>query len=585
MGARIHSNSWGEASVTSDRYGMESANIDSYVSEQRDMLVLFAAGNKGANVPRVPLGYQAQSKNALIVGSSEVSNTHFVSEVAEYQAAANYQDLPNPFCRLQAVSTIFACVNQLLSKKDQFTSLAAMTYSLCSEYSGLNGSCSSSDLLFLCPSPYFSQALLSCPLELAEAYAAQEPYQFNQQTISWFSSYGPAADGRIKPDVVAPGDALLSANSHADQVSDYGCDSEETDLIALSGTSMATPLVAGSAALVREYYVKGYHVNGTANWTAGIQPSAALMKATLINSAVHTSAWGQCNADSPLGCDDSVLWFKSTSALNRSTHEGYGRVQLDQVLYLAGNASTPRTDVTVFSYDACNARDLLSQGRVVTYSFTVTSTSRPFKAALVWTDPAANPMSARALVNDLDLGVTELSTGVLHYGNAYIYGQNQSDNTNNVEQVWIPVPSLGEYEVAVAATAINMGDSQDYALVVTFAGGTASMPSTTESCTFADPSIASINAILATDPVDTAPPSDTVTRSIATQDTALVVGLSVSLGITGLLSVVLVVALLGLVYRRKHESAHIEGKQVEMSRPETFHRLSISASAEVQPLP
>ena len=584
MGARIHSNSWGEGPVASDRYGTESSNLDSYVSEQRDMLVLFAAGNDGEIIPRVPLSVEAQSKNALIVGSSQVSNQHFVTEVAAYQAATNDHQSQNPFCSLQAVSTIFACVNALLSKKDQFTSLTTMTYVLCSEYSGVNNSCSSSVLLSVCSSAYFNQALSSCPAELAKAYAAQQPYQFNQQTVSWFSTYGPAADGRIKPDVVASGDALLSAKSHADQETDYGCSSEEADLISKFGTSMATPLVAGSAALVREYYVKGYHVSGATNLSAGIQPSAALMKATLINSAVHTSVWGQCYASSPIGCDDTVLWFNSTSAFDRSTHEGFGRVQLDQVLYLAGNASVPSTEVTVFSYDACTLKNLLSQGQNITYSFTITNTSRPFKAALVWTDPAANPMSAHALVNNLDLTVTESSTGVLYYGNAYIYGQNQSDNINNVEQVWVTSPVVGEYQVVIAATAINMGDSQDYALVVTFADGTASVPSTTTSCSFANPSIASINAMLATDPIDILPSSDTI-KSATTQNTPLVIGLSVGMGVTGLFCIVLVVALCGLVYRRKHLGDHTRNKQVEMTRPETFHRLSISTSAVVQPQP
>jgi hypothetical protein len=48
---------------------------------------------------------------------------------------------------------------------------------------------------------------------------------------------------------------------------------------------MATPACAGGAALVRQYYAEGWHITGSRNPGAGINPSAALVKATMINSA------------------------------------------------------------------------------------------------------------------------------------------------------------------------------------------------------------------------------------------------------------------------------------------------------------
>ncbi|CAM9855742.1 unnamed protein product [Laminaria digitata] len=63
-------------------------------------------------------------------------------------------------------------------------------------------------------------------------------------TVAYFSSYGPTQDGRIKPEVVAPGDAVYSARSDGD-------DAHSCRLSANSGTSMSCPIVAGASAMVR----------------------------------------------------------------------------------------------------------------------------------------------------------------------------------------------------------------------------------------------------------------------------------------------------------------------------------------------
>jgi len=90
--------------------------------------------------------------------------------------------------------------------------------------------------------------------------------------------------GRIKPDIVAPGVAVLSAASRALDLKDYVRErngpSSDRDWLYMSGTSMATPLVAGCIALLRETLQK-----------IGKQhPSAALIKAILVNGAVNHSS-------------------------------------------------------------------------------------------------------------------------------------------------------------------------------------------------------------------------------------------------------------------------------------------------------
>jgi hypothetical protein len=48
---------------------------------------------------------------------------------------------------------------------------------------------------------------------------------------------------------------------------------------------MATPTCAGVGAVLRQYYTEGWHVSGTLNTGAGINPSGSLIKATMINGA------------------------------------------------------------------------------------------------------------------------------------------------------------------------------------------------------------------------------------------------------------------------------------------------------------
>lgn len=126
----------------------------------------------------------------------------------------------------------------------------------------------------------------------------QSPKHLTPTDTAHFSSRGPTkcsknckcedVVGRIKPDVVAPGVAILSAGSRSTTgnqrtmfKSRYG-DSQNDDWFFMSGTSMATPLVAGCVALMREALEKKEKRH----------PSAALIKALLINGAVNHSSPG-----------------------------------------------------------------------------------------------------------------------------------------------------------------------------------------------------------------------------------------------------------------------------------------------------
>ena len=105
----------------------------------------------------------------------------------------------------------------------------------------------------------------------------QDDESDNPDTMAGFSSRGPTADGRMKPDVVAPGTWILSVRAaQAPDGSFWG--NFNSDYAFMGGTSMATPLTAGAAALVREWLGK----------TRGLPtPSAALQKAIIMNGATQ----------------------------------------------------------------------------------------------------------------------------------------------------------------------------------------------------------------------------------------------------------------------------------------------------------
>jgi subtilisin family serine protease len=301
-GAQIHTNSWG--SEASGAYTGSSADVDEYVWDNKDFLILFSAGNSGVDansdgvVDLGSLGSPASAKNCLTVGASENNRT---DQTLTYGSAWP-SDYP---------------ANPIKSDKmaDNTTGLAA------------------------------------------------------------FSSRGPCLDGRYKPDVVGPGTYILSTRSSVASGSGWGL--HDSYYMYMGGTSMSTPLVAGTAALVREYLT---------TQTAVANPSAALMKAFLINTADDITP-GQYGTGSTREIPASPV---------PNNVEGWGRVNLDNGVYL----TAPHR---MLVYD--EAAGLATSG-TKTYAFTVKDDTRPLKVNLAWSDYPGVPVYG-GLVNDLDLKVTD----------------------------------------------------------------------------------------------------------------------------------------------------------------------------------
>jgi hypothetical protein len=254
-------------------------------------------------------------------------------------------------------------------------------------------------------------------------------------TPSWFTSPGPVEDGRLGPTVAAQGESTVSA------ASDANLGSNNCATCALDGSSMSAPTAAGLAALVREYYAAGFATAGTRDAAHGISPSAALLKATLIDSAVALSA----NAPGP------------------DFDSGFGRIQLDRTLAFPGSGFQLRVD---------DHREGLTTGSVVEHAYDV-APGVPFRATLVWTDYPAAVNAAIARVNELKLEVVDPTGAVWFQTRAAGTGLpvatsnpvDAHDDRNVEERLVFETPTAGRFIVRVRGIDVPLGP-QPFALVV-----------------------------------------------------------------------------------------------------------------------
>ena len=258
----------------------------------------------------------------------------------------------------------------------------------------------------------------------------------NHENIASFSSRGPTADGRLKPDVVAPGTWIASALSQ-DAQPGWAWGNIDKWYEWCGGTSQATPHVAGSAAIFAQYYEGIY----------GKVPSPALIKAALINSAIDLNG---TDADQPIP----------------NNNEGWGMVYLPNIIDPPYGESFIDQNVT------------LQTGEKYSFNISVVDTSHPLKITMDYTDKEAAVNANPTLVNDLNL-IVHGPNGNTYIGNNFANGWTQqgnapADNLNNTENVYIQNPVAGNYTVEIYAQNVPSDAvpstpqiDQDFAIAIT----------------------------------------------------------------------------------------------------------------------
>ena len=373
-GARIHNNSWG--SDTPSFYTMSSEEVDEFIWTHRDMLVVIAAGNAGTGA-------------------------------SPQHAAAGFVD--------------WLSIGSPASCKNALTVGASRSSRTDGAYSALT----------------YGQGWHS---DFPDAPIALENISGNPQALAAFSSRGPCDDRRVKPDVVAPGTDIASTKSSLAPLSNFwgaytpkGAAQPDPNYAYDGGTSMATPLVSGCAALVRQYYAD-----------IGHEPSAALIKATLINS----TSW--------LTGSDSVAPSQGVP----NYHQGYGLVTMSRAI-----PNPRRPNLTLRFVDTWKTFQFTRTGERKLYQLILPAACPELRLCLAYTDAPG-----RGLQNNVNLMVQAPSVGGA--GTKVMGNHNLPDRLtlpdpdNNVETVIIQNAPAGTYLIQVVVSNL-LKSGQDFALVVT----------------------------------------------------------------------------------------------------------------------
>jgi len=502
VGARVHSDSWGSTSPT---YTAQSAQVDAFCWTNQEFLPFFPSGNERGlasnSLGLATISSPATSKNCMAVGAtlsvgdrpvspasvvwtaSADSSEGIDAEFAMVQASFGGSPLPfvgqptklvlaEPTLGCSALKGNVQGAFVLVLRGDCFFSDKAanaqnagaagiiiydneqrpyVQAQAAQDISGGSGG-GSITIPVLSTSRTDGQALTneilagrSLTVTLDRASSLSNSFE----DLASYSSQGPTMDGRIKPDILAPGTVTSAAPG---QPASNSCSLSPLQLYTrMAGTSMATPAAAGSAVLVRDYFLQGFYPTGSATPENKLTPSGALLKAVLLGGAQHLRGYDQVTG---LPIEPSP-----------SFRQGYGRIDLSKSLPLSTNGGDSKSSQTNMKMV-----DMVDINTGESHQYCVRALGGPFTVTLVWHDYPSSVAAQTNLVNDLDLTVRAAGlNGIRMLGNGGDgRDSSQPDRQNNVEQVTMTTLPAGQVAIEVkAAQTYAAAGPQPYSLVIT----------------------------------------------------------------------------------------------------------------------
>jgi serine protease AprX len=373
-GARIHNNSWGSSGPS--LWTADDFELDQFVYEYPDFLIVVAAGNDG------------QQPNPLVP--------------ADPLGRIGYNSISSPGASKNSL-TVGACCSPRTDGP-----YAGKQWR---DYQGRR------------PSPQFPPV-------------ADEPISGDSNILAAFSSRGPTDDQRVKPDVVAPGTVILAAKS-SPSTPRFPEAAFGGHYTYQSGTSMAAPVLAGAAAITRQYYISARDHE---------RPSAALLKATLINGCEWIPT--EISADPEVG--------------EPNFHQGFGRFNARLALPVPNNAEGFSLKFIDVYKDDAGALNSTTPPKASWRKRIQVKAGLPLRVTLCWTD-----YPAHGLQNNLDL-LVQFPANIPVVGNPKMKRGSwaKTDRSNNVERVIVDDPAEGVWTVVVQAVNTPFAP-QGFSLVAT----------------------------------------------------------------------------------------------------------------------
>lgn len=232
------------------------------------------------------------------------------------------------------------------------------------------------------------------------------------EAMSGSSSFGPVQDGRLKPEITGMGTGVFSTTPN-------------NTYMTMSGTSMATPGVSGT---ITQLYQRYRQLN------AGADPRSALMKALVCNTAKDR---GNAGPDYKFGFG-TINGLKAVRAMEANRYEV----------------------------------NSISNGANFTKTISIPANTAQVRVMIAWLDPAGAANANPALINNLNLTLTDPSSTVynpwvLDPANPGNVATRGVDSRNNIEQVTLANPPAGDYIITVNGASIPSGP-QEYALTWEF---------------------------------------------------------------------------------------------------------------------